>query len=299
MYVAVRPDTYVGGLGMRAELIWVVAALTGVAACGGDVRQTNATGERLPSLEDVSAAQWAALAERRIFFGHQSVGRNIMDGVADVLAAHPEIRLTVVDSKALGGASGFYHANVGRNEYPLEKADELVRVVDQAFVGDSGIAMVKFCYVDVRGNTNAQTLLDQYRQRMESLRARHPKLTIVHFTMPLTMAENWKGALMNRLRGQPSERDRNAVRARYNALLLAHYGGKEPVFDIARLESTRPDGSRNFFLRGADTVYAMVPEYTNDGGHLNASARRMVAEQLLVFLARLAPAAPVTAAGAS
>jgi len=274
---------------MRAARAWLVAATAGVVACGGEVRQTAATGERLPTLQDVSEAQWAALAHERVFFGHQSVGRNIMEGVAEVLAANPRIGLRVVESKDVAGAPGFYHALVGRNEHPVEKVDELVRVADSAFVADSGVAMVKFCYVDVQPNTDVGALFDGYRQRMDALRVRHPGLTIVHFTMPLTASENWKGVLMNRLRRQESQRDRNVVRSRYNALLLAHYQGKEPVFDIARLESTRPDGARLFFERGADSVFTMVPEYTDDGGHLNAASRRMVAEQLLIFLARLGP----------
>jgi hypothetical protein len=65
------------------------------------------------------------------------------------------------------------------------------------------------------------------------------------------------------------------------------YAGRAPVFDLAVLESTRPDGSRVSYTQGADTVYTLAPEYTNDGGHLNEAAKRMVAEQLLIFLARL------------
>ena len=78
----------------------------------------------------------------------------------------------------------------------------------------------------------------------------------------------------------------NANRNRLNALLRRHYEGREPLFDIARIESTRADGSRCAWKAG--TRYAMVPEYTDDGGHLNAHGRRWVAEQLLIQLAELA-----------
>lgn len=275
---------------MRAGMMPVMAAVAAAAACGGGVMQTQPTGERLPSLDLVSRSQWGALAQRRIFFGHQSVGRNIVDGMADVLRSRPELGIKVVESKDLGAAPAFYHAAVGRNGYPLEKVDELLQVAERGPAADGGVAMVKLCYVDAQPGTDAQQLFEQYRQRMDRLRAERPALTLVHFTMPLTVTESWAGILRNRLRGRWLERDRNVVRARYNRLLLAHYEGKEPVFDIARLESTRPDGSRLFFLRGADTVFTMVPEYTSDGGHLNQPARRMVAEQLLIFLARLSPA---------
>jgi hypothetical protein len=281
---------------MRRRLVALAVALAGAAACGGGVMETGATGERLPTLAEVSDAQWSALAQRRLFFGHQSVGDNIMQGMAEVLAAHPGMRLTIVESADPGEAPGLYHAKVGRNGYPMEKVDELVRVTDRSFGGPGGVAMVKFCYADVQPNTDAAALFDRYRQRMEDLRARHPGLTIVHFTMPLKESESWRGVLTKRLTGTPLERDRNAVRSRYNELLLARYAGKEPVFDIARMESTRPDGLRLFLMRGADTAYTLVHEYTSDGGHLNESARRMVAEQFLIFLARLSPTSVPAAA---
>ena len=107
--------------------------------------------------------------------------------------------------------------------------------------------------MDVRADTDAQALFDAYQRRTAALAAR----------------------------------DVNAIRNRYSTLMLAAYSGRAPVFDLATLESTRPDGSRSFFTRGADTAYTLAEEYTSDGGHLNEAARRMVAEQLLIFLARL------------
>jgi hypothetical protein len=148
-------------------------------------------------------------------------------------------------------------------------------------------------------DTDAGALFGEYRKRMAELRALHPGLTIVHFTMPLKEPENWKGYVRKKLRGEPLEVESNAVRNRYNALLRQAYEGTEPIFDVARLESTLPDGRRTFSRRGADTVYVLAPLHTDDGGHLNAAARRMVAEQLLILLARLEAPAPAAAASSS
>ena len=261
----------------------------------------TATGEHLPSLSAISEAQWASLARRRIFFGHQSVGYNIMDGVADLLAANPQIRLTVTESRELDSsqAPAFRHASIGRNSYPLEKLEDFAAVSHRGFGADGGIGMVKLCFEDVGPDTDAGALFGEYRKRMAELRARHPGLTIVHFTMPLKEPENWKGYVRKKLRGEPLEVESNAVRNRYNALLRQAYEGTEPIFDVARLESTLPDGRRTFSRRGADTVYVLAPLHTDDGGHLNAAARRMVAEQLLILLARLEAPAPAAAASSS
>jgi hypothetical protein len=189
---------------------------------------------------------------------------------------------------------------VGRNYYPVEKLDEFVAIAARGLGAGGGIGMVKLCFEDVGRTTNADSLFAEYRRRMAELRRRHPDLTVVHVTMPLTEVENWKGYLAKKLRGQPLEVEANAVRNRYNALLRQAYAGVEPVFDLARLESTLPDGRRTFARRGRDTVYVLAPQYTHDGGHLNPAARRMVAEQLLIMLARLElPAGPGPAVSGS
>jgi lysophospholipase L1-like esterase len=83
----------------------------------------------------------------------------------------------------------------------------------------------------------------------------------------------------------PEYRD-NANRTRFNDMLRAEYGGKDPIFDIAKLESTA-GGSRNVFEYDGQKVEALVPAYTNDGGHLSDEGKRWIAEQLLIFLAEL------------
>lgn len=268
-----------------------VVALAVLAGCVGNVMNSEGAGQRLPSLGDVTDAQWEALARRNVFFGHQSVGNNMMEGVAAVLADNPRIRLSVVESKDLDSAQApaIRHANVGRNFFPLEKMDEFVQVSSRL---GGGVAMVKLCFVDVEPDTDVQALFGEYQRRMSELRSRYPDLTIVHFTIPLTDPENWKGYLKKKILGRPTERDRNWVRNRYNAMLLQAYEGREPVFDIARLESTLPDGGRAYFRRGADSVYVLAEQYTTDGGHLTPAARRMVAEQFLIMLARLGAPAP-------
>jgi hypothetical protein len=264
-------------------------ALLTAAGCQQETRSGTMTTLQLPKLTDVDSAAWARLAQRRIFFGHQSVGRNIMDGVVDVLEANPRIKLWVIESKRLDGATaaGFYHARVGRNQFPVEKMDEFLAVADSAFSSGPFVGMMKLCYADMLPETDPQALFDAYQRHVVDLAARHPGLTLVHFTVPLTTIERTRGYWKKKLLGRFTERERNVIANRYNTLLRAAYEGRAPLFDLAKLESTRPDGSRTFFMRGADTVYTLVPEYTDDGGHFVVISRRMVAEQLLIFLARL------------
>jgi hypothetical protein len=278
--------------------ITAIAALFSAVACGGSVTTSQDAEPPLKTLAQVAPEQWASLAQQRIFFGHQSVGGNIVAGITDIVAQHPSVRLNVVESRDLAGRRepGFYHALVGRNDYPIEKFDDFVALSSAAFDGP-GIAMLKLCYTDMHKQTNAETLFADYQRRIVDLRARNPQLTIVHFTTPLTGIENWKGRLMSSVKGFTTQRERNAIRHRYNELMRAAYEGKEPLFDVAKLESTLPDGRRITFRAGAEDVPFLAPEYSDDGGHLNAAARQRVAEQLLVLLAQVNSTATKLASG--
>ena len=62
---------------------------------------------------------------------------------------------------------------------------------------------------------------------------------------------------------------------------------KEPVYDLARMESTFADGKRSSFTKDGKTYHSLVPDYTRDGGHLNETGREIAAEQLLILMAGL------------
>ena len=64
--------------------------------------------------------------------------------------------------------------------------------------------------------------------------------------------------------------------------------GKEPLYDLAKIEATYPDGKVLSYSRHGKIQYTLIPTYTNDGGHLNEKGRRIAAAQLLILLADLA-----------
>ncbi len=86
--------------------------------------------------------------------------------------------------------------------------------------------------------------------------------------------------------GEP-DKAANIKREAFNAHLREKYG--KLVFDLAALESTLPNGQRTSFVEDGKTYYALDPSYSDDGGHLNATGRRIVAAGLLRFLAELGP----------
>ena len=81
--------------------------------------------------------------------------------------------------------------------------------------------------------------------------------------------------------------DSNIRKNKYNELLIKEYKDKEPVFDIAKFESTYSNGKRSTFTKQDKTWFSLAPEYTYDDGHLNETGRGKVAEQLLILLVNL------------
>jgi hypothetical protein len=62
--------------------------------------------------------------------------------------------------------------------------------------------------------------------------------------------------------------------------------GRESLLDIARNESTMPEGNRALFVDGGQKYEYMASANTEDGGHPNWEARKRAAEQMLMILAQ-------------
>jgi hypothetical protein len=83
------------------------------------------------------------------------------------------------------------------------------------------------------------------------------------------------------------EYDDNIQKNKYNNMIRNEYKGKEPLFDIAEIESTRPDGTRAVFTKSGNNYYNLAEVYTYDEGHLNDLGRKVVADKLLLLVSSL------------
>jgi hypothetical protein len=213
------------------------------------------------------ASSFPAAAEPRIYFGHQSVGANILQGVNEL-----DVSLSIKDEF------------LAENGDPLRKLQNFKAAVGEGSRFD--IALVKFCYVDVNAETDAQALFERYRATIAELRAKNPRTVFVHATLPLTTVQTGPKALVKRLLGRaPYGTIENVRREEYNRLLRRTYAGREPIFDLARLESIAPDGTAVSVTWDGATAPAMSSAYTDDGGHLNARGRALAAQEFVKVLA--------------
>lgn len=277
------------GIVIVCSLIAVVVACLVIAWGVGSRREM--VPDQLISVEAIPEAYWQKLAEKRVFFGHQSVGENIIDGVVEIVEEHPEISLNIVETSNFDAIAeaAIFHEKIGRNTRPKSKLLAFKRVFDSSESQKIDIAILKFCYIDVRRDSNPEKLFDQYVSTLSGLENRHPDTTFVHSTVPIE-ARNAPvtRALKETIKtliGRPGIVDDNRVRQRYNELLRSAFGGRGFVFDIAHYEAVGPEGSLSYRVLDSERVVLMDGRYSDDGGHLNKVGRRKVAEQLLVTLA--------------
>lgn len=260
-------------------------------ACTGMMTGTDTDKITLQSIKDVPKENWERLAQLRIFFGHQSVGYDIVDGMTDVMNGHSEIGLNIVETFEPQKYAGpvFAHARMGRNADPLSKIGAFREVLESGAGGSIDVAFFKFCYVDIVRDSNPKEIFDSYATALEQLKNLYPRTKLLHVTVPIRSAP--KGVLdgvkqsLKSLLGKPGVLDDNVVRARYNELLTDAYSETEPLFDLALAESIDRHDSRCYAGTGRQRVCVMAPENTYDGGHLSLTGRKRVAEQLLTTLA--------------
>jgi hypothetical protein len=241
-------------------------------------------------MKDVPDSAWKKLSEKKIYFGHMSVGFNIMAGVDDVLKENAKLKLSIVETNNPADFNRplFAHSRVGKNHEPSSKIKGFSTFMNGGLGEKADIGFLKFCFVDIYAPTDVQKVFGEYRASMAELRKKYPQVTFVHVTAPLTTVQSGWKAFIKKIIGRPIDGYKdNIQRDSFNELLRKEYKGKEPIFDLAMFESTLPGGSRATFTKDGKEYPCLVPEYTKDGGHLNEKGRKFVAEQLLIFLATL------------
>ena len=141
--------------------------------------------------------------------------------------------------------------------------------------------------MDVKADAEVEKIFNAYKDAMSRLSKAYPKTIIIHSTIPLTTLQTGIKATIKKIIGRsPYGVDENIKRFEFNELLKKEFN-KTYIFDIAGVESTRPDGSKETFSKDNNTYPSLVPEYTADSGHLNKTGRGKAAEQLLLLLVNL------------
>jgi hypothetical protein len=243
----------------------------------------------------VTREDLAAAGRVKVYFGHMSVGMNLIDGVPGVFGAHglaaPDIIELGPDAELLpllGRQSGFFaHGFNRRNGDPYSKIREFDARIRSGLAERIHVALMKLCYVDVISGTDTDALFGEYRTTMATLERDFPAVTFVHVTTPLTTEPGLREMVKKLLGRTVDGRADNVARERLNRVVRQEYG-PDRLFDLAAVESTAPDGSRVVGRYGGQQYYALHDGYASDRGHLNAHGSQVAAAGLLGLIARVA-----------
>lgn len=212
-------------------------------------------------------------ADVPVFFGHQSVGGNVLKGVAALFEEWglPAPPLIDIEGKAVPAEGGYVaHVHVGRNGDPLGKLVRFDEILRRGTMTEVEVALLKFCYADVKEHTDTQVLFREYQKTLSLLEHRLPDVVFLHATVPLTVDD-------------PED---NAARMTYNSLMREVYADSGRLWDLAAIESTTLDGQRLGGTVSGHEFEALHPAYSTDGGHLNDQGARLAAAALLRLVAQ-------------
>jgi hypothetical protein len=236
------------------------------------------------------ASRLRTLASGRIYFGHHSVGKDMLDGLVRLAREHGvrNLHLTAPDARPPPAGGLLAHGPVGRNGDPGSKLDGFAHSLRDGLPANPQIAFMKFCFVDFNPSTDVGRVFERYRRTLEDLSGEFPQVSFLHVTVPLRARRLGFKNRLKLLLGKPLwEDDSNAKRDDFNQGLRRAYE-ESAIIDIARVESTKADGSPEFFSRGDRSIPCLTPGLTHDCGHLNEAGQLAAAEELVrVVAARL------------
>ncbi len=283
----------------KFRLLLAMAVLLVISAAAAKayfaVLRTYVTDKPVPvaAIKDVPIEYWQNLATKKIFFGHQTIGADILDGIRKIDAECDFINLHIVEVNETTFGSGpvFLHAFIGRCPDALSKFRDFEKSMDRLADNNIDIAFMKLCHADIKYEYDIDRIFNAYEKTIDELKARCPQTLFLHITVPLCSKPKGERIIRETVKFfafRPGIWDDNQRRLQYNARLIEVFGSTDPVFDLAAAESTDSQGLRHYVEKNGEKIFLLAPEYDIDIGGLNETGKRKIAEQFLIFLANAA-----------
>lgn len=272
---------------LNKHVIYSFIFLLILSSCSKEENNVNLQ-QNMDKIKKVTPKKWNQLSEQRIYFGHQSVGYNMIDGIEMILKENPNIKLNIKKGKEpnLFLSPVFAHDNNGSNRDPKLKIDDFTKTMESGLGDKVDMAGFKFCYVDIEDGSDVKELFNHYKKKMNEISLKYPKVKFIYFTCPIKSLQSGPKVMIKKLLRKDIGIKDNIARNIFNDLLRKEYKD-QLIFDIAKLESTYADGKREYTEVNSQKVFTMIPAYTNDGGHLSKKGKVKVGSELLIFLANI------------
>ncbi|MBN1952328.1 MAG: hypothetical protein JW801_14100 [Bacteroidales bacterium] len=233
------------------------------------------------TLKQIPDSLLKSLSGKKIFFGHQSVGYEIIGGVSQLMKDYPDLQLNIVETRDTSdfNQAVFAHSRIGKNRHPELKILDFCSIMNGGMAQKADIVFFKFCFVDVDRNTDIERIFNEYIAKTREIQNLNPDLKIIHLTVPVRVKPDGFKGFLNRV----LLRDHNINRNNFNNMLRKHFPPQD-LFDLALYESRSVNKERISYKMWGTQVFSLDPDITYDGGHLNDKGARYIAEKLLIKL---------------
>lgn len=209
-----------------------------------------------------------------VFFGHQSVGWNILEGLESLASENnARYRVNIIENPPPGWFAtntGIGHADIGENGNPIFKIRDFNTKVSKhpGYGRNLNAALVKICFADINSQTNVKEIWNEYVSNMDNLKRRFPNLTLVWCTCPIVSNES------------------NERREAFNKLVREYcQNSHSMLYDIADIEAYTP--ASKVCVMGSQKI--LCKTYSQDGEHPDSDAgKQRLARGWWWMLARVA-----------
>jgi hypothetical protein len=229
------------------------------------------------------------ISNYQIYFGHQSIGNNILSGISQ-WEQETGSSLNIIQTRDFENIKGesFVHYMVGNNGDPQSKISDFSSVMKSIPEEVKAYSFFKLCYVDITEDSDVEGIFLSFKEEIVRLMEELPAdVRLILFTVPVTgIQKGWKAFAKKILNRPPWGALQNVNRHRFNELLKEEFSGILPIFDLAGVETTLPDGTLQTFKYEGKEYPCMPDFYTSDLGHLNDYGSKLVAYNLLAYLAQ-------------
>lgn len=267
-----------------------------IGGCSEGKENMTINEKKYKSISEVPEEVWETLSKKKIYFGHQSVGFNIIDGIKDIMIENPKINLNIIETSNLDNVEGgcFAHSRIGENTNPKSKIDDFNSKIENGIGNKADIAFFKFCYVDIVKDTDLDSIIKLYNEKMDKLIKTYPNTKFIHVTVPLNSKPKEPDTIIKKIKEHIKSfigngRFENGIsKYIYNEKLRSDYTKDDKIlFDLADSESTDQMGNKYSIMKDDKKIQFLNEDYTFDGGHLNEKGRKKIAEDFLLFLVHL------------
>jgi len=231
----------------------------------------------------------ATVRQGRILFSHHSVGANIISGMKRLdtdIGGAGHLRLANLEAAISSKGPMLIDFTGGKNQEPKTKIDAFAATIRDNSNLKPDLAFMKFCYVDFNPQTDVDELFRYYSRTILTLKHEHPEIQFAHVTVPLTTTPTDLKHRIFRFIGKEVWEDMANVKRTEFSRRIKETFGSDPVFELAQVEATAPDGSLSTFSQNGQSYISLYSGYAEDDGHLNIVGQKIAGEAAIRFMAK-------------